>query len=86
MDGTFNSEDIMPIEPLHLSSDGSIGGVCSGIAEFLGWPARRVRLLYVLLSIFSAGFPGLLMYLLLWWIMPTESEAARFQLDDYRVP
>ncbi|MEP6496055.1 MAG: PspC domain-containing protein [bacterium] len=43
------------------------------------------RRLYVLLSIFSAGFPGILMYLLLWWIMPSEVEASRFDLEDYRV-
>jgi phage shock protein PspC (stress-responsive transcriptional regulator) len=49
-----------------------IAGVCGGIAEYLGWPAGRVRLLYVLVSLFSAGFPGIIVYLILWFLMPTR--------------
>jgi phage shock protein C len=47
-----------------------IGGVCGGIAEFIGWDAALVRVIYVLLSIFSAGFPGILVYIILWIVMP----------------
>jgi phage shock protein C len=47
-----------------------IAGVCAGIAEHLGWPPNRLRLAYVLVSIFSAGFPGILVYLFLWFVMP----------------
>ncbi len=54
------------------SNDKMIAGVCGGLAEYLGWPAGRVRLLYVLVSIFSAGFPGLIVYLILWFLMPTR--------------
>ena len=53
-------------------SDRMIAGVCGGIAEYLGWPSGRVRLLYVLVSIFSAGFPGVIVYLILWFLMPTR--------------
>jgi len=55
---------------LHRSHDKIIAGVCGGIAEYLGWPAGRVRLLYVLVSVLSAAFPGILVYLLLWFLMP----------------
>jgi len=55
---------------LRRSRDPMIGGVCGGIAEHLGWPANRLRLAYVLVSIFSAGFPGILVYLFLWFVMP----------------
>ena len=48
-----------------------IGGVCGGIAEFIGWDATLVRVIYVLLSIFSAGFPGILVYIILWIVMPS---------------
>ena len=48
-----------------------IGGVCGGIAEWLGWNPTIVRIGYVLLSIFSAAFPGILVYLILWIIMPS---------------
>jgi phage shock protein C len=52
-----------------------IGGVCGGLAEALGWDPTMVRLLYVLVSIISVAFPGILVYLLLWVIVP-ESPAA----------
>ncbi|MEQ8241822.1 PspC domain-containing protein [Fulvivirga sp.] len=53
-------------------SNAVLGGVCAGIAEYLGWDAGRVRLLYVLLSILSVAFPGALVYLILWVAMPAE--------------
>ncbi len=64
-------------QKLRRSRDRIIAGVCGGIAERLGWPAGRVRLIYVLVSIFSAAFPGLLVYIILWFVMPgPEDEAA----------
>ncbi len=50
--------------------DRIIAGVCGGIAEYVGWPAGNVRLLYVLLSIVSVAFPGILVYIILWICMP----------------
>ena len=47
-----------------------LGGVCGGLAESLGWSATRVRVLYVLLSVLSAAFPGILVYIVLWILMP----------------
>ncbi len=59
---------------LRLSNDGMIGGVCAGIAEWLGWPsATRVRVVYVLASILSAAFPGILVYIALWIILPPSN-------------
>lgn len=49
-----------------------VAGVCGGIAESFGWNRTLVRVLYVLLSICSAGFPGILFYLLLWLLIPKE--------------
>ena len=49
-----------------------IGGVCGGIAKWLGWDPTLVRLGYVVLSVISAGFPGVLIYILLWILMPLE--------------
>ncbi len=60
--------------PLHRSSeDQIIAGVCGGIARWLGWRPTVVRILYVLISVLSAAFPGILVYLLLWLLMPKES-------------
>jgi phage shock protein C len=47
-----------------------IAGVCGGLAEWLGWDPTVVRVLYVLISVISVAFPGILVYLLLWIIMP----------------
>lgn len=52
-----------------------IAGVCGGIAEALGWGPTRVRVLYVLISILSAAFPGALVYVVLWLIVPNAPEA-----------
>jgi phage shock protein PspC (stress-responsive transcriptional regulator) len=51
-----------------------IAGVCGGLAEWLGWNPTVVRLLYVLVSVLSAAFPGILVYLVLWIVMPNASE------------
>lgn len=47
-----------------------IAGVCGGLAEWLDWPPGRVRVLYVLVSILSVAFPGILVYLILWLVVP----------------
>lgn len=47
-----------------------IAGVCGGIADWLGWDPTLVRILFVLVSIFSAAFPGILVYIILWVLMP----------------
>lgn len=59
---------------LKRSKDRMIAGVCGGLADWLGWKADRVRVGYVILSILSAAFPGILIYLLLWLLMP-DSDA-----------
>jgi phage shock protein C len=49
-----------------------IAGVCGGIAHWLGWNSDVVRILYVLVSVFSVAFPGTIVYLVLWLMMPVE--------------
>jgi phage shock protein PspC (stress-responsive transcriptional regulator) len=49
-----------------------IAGVCGGIAEWLGWDPTLVRVLYIVGSIVSVGFPGTIVYLILWAVMPRE--------------
>ncbi len=52
------------------SDDKMIAGVCGGLAEWLGWDPTLVRVLFVAVSIFSAAFPGILVYGILWILMP----------------
>jgi phage shock protein C len=47
-----------------------IAGVCGGIAESLGWDVTLVRILYIVVSVVSAAFPGILAYIVLWVVMP----------------
>ena len=51
-----------------------IAGVCGGMAEWLGWDPTLVRILYVVVSLVSVAFPGLLVYLILWMVMPKAPE------------
>ena len=62
--------------PLRRSRDRMIAGVCGGLAEWVGWKADRVRVAYVILSILSVAFPGIIVYLLLWLLMPDADEPA----------
>jgi phage shock protein C len=50
-----------------------IAGVCGGLAEWLGWDPTLTRVLYVIVSLLSAAFPGLLAYVILWIVMPQAS-------------
>ena len=54
--------------------DKMIAGVCGGIAEWMGWDPTVVRLSYVLLSILSAAFPGMLIYLIFWLVTPVRDD------------
>ncbi|MEJ8568763.1 PspC domain-containing protein [Elongatibacter sediminis] len=56
---------------IHRSTDNAmIAGVCAGIAEHFGWSVTGTRVAYVLLSILSAAFPGILVYIILWLVLP----------------
>ena len=55
---------------LKKSKNKMVAGVCGGLAEWIGWDPTIVRLLYFIISIGSAAFPGLLVYIILWIVMP----------------
>ena len=59
---------------LTRSQNKMISGVCAGIAEYFEFDPTLVRIAYVLLSFFSAGFPGLLLYIILAIVMPVQDE------------
>lgn len=58
---------------LRRSSNKMFAGVCAGIAEYFDLDVTLVRIGYTLVSIFSAGFPGLLIYIILILIMPAAT-------------
>ena len=50
-----------------------IAGVLGGLAEYFQVDATLLRAVYVVVSIVSAAFPGILVYLALWLIIPEQS-------------
>lgn len=59
---------------LTKSNNAVFAGVLGGIAEYFGCDPSIVRILFVIISIFSTGFPGILVYLVLMLIMPDASK------------
>ena len=49
-----------------------VGGVVGGLAEYIGMDPVLARVLYVLISVFSAAFPGILVYIVLLFVIPEE--------------
>lgn len=54
------------------SSDKMLTGVLGGFAEYIGVDSTLVRLVYVLIAMFSAGFPGILFYIICALVIPDE--------------
>ena len=50
--------------------NGMFGGVCAGLARRFGWSVTGTRVVYVLISVLSAAFPGIIVYLVLWLVLP----------------
>ena len=48
-----------------------VAGVCGGIADYFGWDRNVVRLVYLLLTLFTA-FSGVIFYIILWLLMPAK--------------
>lgn len=53
-------------------SDRMLAGVMGGIAQRYGWNSTLVRLVFVIVSLASAAVPGILIYLILWLLIPEE--------------
>ncbi len=54
--------------------DGIIAGVCGGLGEFFGISPWWFRILFLFL-LFFGGMPGVLIYLIMWVIVPKKEEA-----------
>jgi phage shock protein C len=62
-------------------ADGRIvAGVCGGLADYLGMDVNLVRILVVLLTLFTAG-TGILAYLVAWAVIPEEGQKASIVED-----
>lgn len=54
------------------SNNKIIAGVCGGVADYFGWDPAIFRVVFVLVSIISAAFPGTIVYIILWVVMPSS--------------
>ncbi|MBW6457781.1 MAG: PspC domain-containing protein [FCB group bacterium] len=63
----------MTNKKLYRSIDSALlGGVLAGIADYLNIDVTLVRVLYIFITIFSAFFPSVLVYLICWAIIPSK--------------
>ena len=61
---------------LYLSeTDKKWGGVLGGVAEYFNVDPTPLRVLWVIITIFSGIIPGLVAYLLAWLLIPKRGEA-----------
>lgn len=52
------------------SSDKMLFGVCGGLAEYFGIDSTVVRILYAVITLFTGGFLGIILYIVMGLIMP----------------
>lgn len=57
------------------TTDKMIGGVCGGFAEYANVDATIVRVVYAGVTVFSAFFLGLFLYLMCLIIIPVKPES-----------
>lgn len=49
-----------------------LGGVLAGIARRMGWSVLGTRLVFIILTLATIGAPGIILYLVLWLVLPQE--------------
>lgn len=57
------------------TDDRLIAGICGGIARYFDLDPTLIRVAYVLLSILAVGFPGIIIYIILIFVIPPDTSA-----------
>ena len=62
-----------------------IGGVCAGLARWLGWDRAVVRLGFALLALVTSLFPAVVLYGVLWLAIPEADEGrySAFEIEEF---
>jgi phage shock protein PspC (stress-responsive transcriptional regulator) len=55
--------------------DRQLAGVCGGLAKHFDLPSSKLRVVWVLATLFTA-FAGVVLYLALWYLLPAEPPPA----------
>lgn len=61
-----------PKRLIRSRTDRMIAGVCGGLAEYFDLDVSIIRILFVVLTIFTAAFPGILVYIIMWIVVPEQ--------------
>ena len=70
---------------LTRSANKVLAGVCGGLAEYLDVDPTLIRIAYVALTVFSAAFPGLILYIIMLIIMPPAEIKRNSNIEDAEV-
>lgn len=58
---------------LYRSRDAKmIAGVCGGLGKFFGIDPTIIRIIYIVLALFTTAFPGIILYIILMFVIPEE--------------
>lgn len=63
-----------PRRLMRSSKDKMLAGICGGIAEYMVVDPTIIRLVFALATFFTVVFPGVLIYLIMWVVVPKDRE------------
>ena len=75
----------MATKKLTRSTNKILAGVCGGIAEYFEVDPTLMRICYAALSVFSAAFPGLILYIIMMLVMPEKNQGKNDGFEDAEV-
>jgi len=73
--GTVLGQPPAPKKLMRSRADRKIAGVCAGMGHYLDLDVTLVRLVWVLVTILAGIFPGVVVYVLAWIVVPEEPAA-----------
>ncbi|HOI13151.1 MAG TPA: PspC domain-containing protein [Methanoculleus sp.] len=57
------------------TTDRWVAGICGGIGEYLEIDPNVIRVIWVIVTVLTGFLPGIIIYILLWLILPEQGQA-----------
>lgn len=73
--GTVLGQPPIPKKVVRPRANRTIAGVCAGMAQYFELDVALIRLLWVLVTVMSGIFPGVIVYAMAWVVIPEEQLA-----------
>ena len=70
----------MPTKLYRSETNRVIGGVCAGLGDFFQIDSTIVRFIFIIITLFGGG--GILLYLVLWLIIPSDTSTSEITKDN----